>query len=58
MTTLDDALLLLEDVREFLDNYIDVVDGADGQPRPNKAMSLDTEIDRFLAQARGERWPR
>jgi hypothetical protein len=53
-----ELLALLDDVREFLDNYIDVDDGEDGQPRPNRAMSLDMEIDRVLAQARGERWPR
>jgi hypothetical protein len=39
---------LLDDVKEFLDNYVDVVDGDDG-PRPNRAMSLTSEIDRVLA---------
>lgn len=52
-----DMLDLLEEVREFLDNYIDVLDGDDGQPRPNRAMSLDSEIARVLARVRGERWP-
>ena len=31
---------LLQECAEFLDNYIDVVDGPDGKPRPNPAMAL------------------
>jgi hypothetical protein len=53
----DDLIGVLEEVRDFLDNYIDVVDGDYGEPRPNRAMSLDGEIARLLARVRGERWP-
>lgn len=35
---------LLERCAEFLDGYVDVVDGDYGQPEPNKAMRLVSEI--------------
>lgn len=46
--TLGDLLDTLTEANEFLDNYVDVVDGADGQPRPNRAMRLHTQIDALL----------
>ena len=52
-----EILNLFDEMREFLDNYVDVVDGAESEPRPNRAMSLTTEIDRLSAFVRGERWP-
>jgi hypothetical protein len=36
---------LLERCAEFLDGYSDVVDGDYGEPEPNKAMRLFTEIN-------------
>jgi hypothetical protein len=35
-----DILALLADLIDFLDNQSDVIDGPEGQPLPNKAMSL------------------
>ncbi len=43
---------ILEDVNEFLDGYVDVDDGDDGQPVANKAMRLQQEIQQVLAKAR------
>jgi hypothetical protein len=45
-----DLLDTLNSVSEFLDNYVDVVDGDCGEPRPNKAMSLKGEVDRAYAR--------
>lgn len=39
MTVLD-LIDVLEQCAQFLDNYADVVDGEDGQPRPNHALVL------------------
>jgi hypothetical protein len=39
---------LLERCAEFLDGYSDVVDGAYGEPEPNKAMSLVSEINEAI----------
>lgn len=44
---------LLNDLRDLLDDYSDVVDGDDGQPRPNRAMSALAEVDRLLAKIDG-----
>ena len=33
---------VLQEMMEFVENYSDVVDGEDGQPEPNYAMSLVT----------------
>ena len=44
MTRLD-LLDLLVRVHELLDDYSDVVDGADGQPRPNRAMALKADVE-------------
>jgi hypothetical protein len=43
------AAAVLHECVEFLDNYVDVVDGEVGEPRPNSAMSLTTEIEEVLA---------
>jgi len=43
--------LLLEEVIETIDNYVDVVDGPPGyehEQKPNWAMSLTTEIKELL----------
>lgn len=40
-----DLLDTLNNVSEYLDNYVDVRDRDDGQPRPNGAMSLQTEVN-------------
>lgn len=34
--------------REFVDGYIDVVDGDYGVPRPNKAMQLAQRLDEAM----------
>lgn len=39
---------LLERCAEFIEPYVDVVDGSYGEPAPNKAMSLLTEINHAL----------
>ena len=39
---------LLVSVDEFLDNYVDVVDGDYGEPRPNRAMSLQGDVREAL----------
>jgi hypothetical protein len=31
---------VLQEMMEFVENYSDVIDGEDGQPEPNQAMSL------------------
>ena len=41
---------LLEDVLEFLEGQVDVVDGSYGEPAPNRAMTLTTEIKEALGQ--------
>ena len=43
-----DLVDLLAEVSEFLDNYVDVVDGAYGEPAPNRAMSLKQRVDELL----------
>jgi hypothetical protein len=43
-------VLLLEELKDVLDNYSDVNDGADGQPVPNRAMSAIQDIDAVLAE--------
>lgn len=45
MMTRIDVIDLLERCAEFLDNYVDVNDGEDGQPRPNRAMQLATDVE-------------
>jgi len=35
----------LDEVRDLIDGYVDVVDGDYGQPRPNKAMRAVQIID-------------
>ena len=39
---------------DYLDGKVDVVDGHDGQPRANEAMSLHTEAARLLRRLPGE----
>jgi len=41
----NDLLDLLVRVSEFLDDYVDVEDGDYGMPRPNRAMSLKSDVD-------------
>jgi len=38
----------LEECREFIENYSDVVDGSYGEPAPNRAMQLLNMIDETL----------
>jgi len=46
-----DLVDALQQCAEFLDNYSDVNDGDDGQPVPNRAMSLLQYVDAVLAKA-------
>jgi len=48
----EDVCELLEEIRDFLDNYTDVRDGDDGQPRPNAAMTLHSRVSALLSQSR------
>ena len=41
---------LLEEIHEFLDDQIDVVDGDYGEPKPNKAMNLSMAIDTAMGR--------
>jgi hypothetical protein len=41
---------VLDEVEDFLEGQVDVVDGSYGEPAPNRAMSLMTEIQ----EARGK----
>ena len=49
MTQIEKALMEAAEViayaREFVDGYIDVVDGDYGVPRPNKAMQIAQRLD-------------
>jgi hypothetical protein len=44
---------LFDELKDILDNYAEVIDGPDGQPRPNRAMValgvLDTIRHRYEA---------
>lgn len=40
-----DLVDVLDQCAEFLDNYVDVNDGEDGLPRPNRAMSLKADVE-------------
>ena len=35
---------------EYLDDHMDVLDGEDGTPRPNRAMSLYGELERAIGR--------
>ena len=53
VTPKTDFFALLQDVVEFLDNYVDVVDGEDGRPGENRAMSLTTRCEKALQELEG-----
>lgn len=38
---------LLKEIADYLEDCQDVVDGSDGQPQPNRAMVLLTEMHRL-----------
>ena len=42
---------LLERCAEFIDGYVDVVDGDYGEPEPNRAMRLMSEIRELVPAA-------
>lgn len=54
MNSAPDMLECLRECYALLDDYSDVLDGDDGQPRPNKAMSMMTEIERVIRKAGAE----
>lgn len=39
-----DVMDVLNECWEFLDNYVDVNDGDDGRPVPNRAMALQQRV--------------
>lgn len=41
---MDRAAKLLADIAEHIADRVDVVDGSDGEPRPNEWMSMQTEF--------------
>lgn len=41
---------LLEEIHEFLDGQLDVVDGDYGEPQPNRAMQLSQMIDEAMGR--------
>jgi hypothetical protein len=41
----------LQECQEYFDDESDVVDGDDGQPEPNREMSMSMMIDAAIAQA-------
>jgi hypothetical protein len=47
MSPQDKAIVLdtLREIAEVLDNYSDTVDGEDGEPMPNAAMSVQQKVD-------------
>lgn len=45
----ESLLETLNEIWEFLDNYADVVDGDNGEPKPNKAMNLLRKVDDLTA---------
>ena len=47
-TVLLDHVDLLTRVSEYLEKHIDVVDGADGTPRPNRAAALHADVEAAL----------
>lgn len=44
---------VLQRCAELLDDYQDVNDGDDGQPRPNRAMSLLQDVEAVIAKVEG-----
>lgn len=52
--TRDDLIDLLHRCVDVLDNYSDVNDGEDGQPVPNRAMSLLTDVQLALERSDNE----
>jgi len=42
---LGEVLDTLTECAEFLDNYVDVVDGDYGEPAPNKAMRVRSHVE-------------
>lgn len=47
---LGEVLDALVEASEFLDNYVDVDDGDYGEPRPNRAMSVQTSVESAIVQ--------
>lgn len=47
-----DLVAALEDAREFIDDHVDVLDGDYGEPRPNRAMQLLSEIEAVISRSK------
>lgn len=50
-TAFSAMLSALHEVSEYLDGFVDVVDGDYGEQWPNKAMSLKAEVDDAISLA-------
>lgn len=48
-----ELLALLREALEFVEDHADVTDGPDGQPQPNRAMSLAQILSTAIAKALG-----
>lgn len=46
----DQAFWLLGEIAEFLEDQLDVVDGSYGEQKPNRAMSLHTQIELLIGK--------
>lgn len=49
-----EILNLLNEVREALEDHVDIRDGLDGRPLPNWAMSLQTRVDEAIEKLERE----
>ena len=45
---ISDVLWALSEAREYLDGYVDVVDGDYGEQRPNRAMQICNDLDEAI----------
>jgi hypothetical protein len=45
MTPLQRLIAAAEEALEFIDGYVDVIDGPDGEPMPNRAMQIVAELE-------------
>lgn len=51
LSAVPEMIDVLAECLAVLDDYSDVNDGEDGQPRPNRAMSLMQEIEAVFKKA-------
>lgn len=54
MAAAPDMLAALQEVSDYLDGLVDIVDGPEGEQLPNKAMSLKAEVDDIISKTEGK----